>query len=104
MAAAAEELLGAHLDQSERISTLAYKAEKALKSGSGRAVSDRDARASINEWKNEIKHMNDRSKETISIDPEFAASFHIELALVNFYKLRLRKSSAVWKFEDHEKR
>jgi hypothetical protein len=104
LAAAAEELLGAHLSEPQRISTLAYKAEKALKSESGQTVSDKVARVSINEWKNEVKHMADGTNKTMSIDPAFAAEFHIEQALINFYNFGLQKSPAVWKFEDHKTR
>ena len=40
----------------------------------------------------------------LKIDPAFAARYHIEQALNNFYKLGLEKSAAIWKFEDHQKR
>ena len=59
LAAAAEELFGAHLPECQRISTLAWKAEKGLKSESGQTASDAAARKSVNEWKNEVKHMAD---------------------------------------------
>jgi len=103
LAAAAEELFGAHLPESQRISTLAWKAEKALKSESGPIVSDTVARRSVNEWKNEIKHMDAADNETVRIDPAFAAAHHIEQALVNFYTLGLPKSAAIWKFEDYQR-
>ena len=45
--------------------------------------------------------MND-DNPTIKIDPAFAAKHHIEQALINFYKLGLQKSAAIWKFEDHQ--
>ena len=102
LAAAAEELFGAHLPESQRILTLAWKAEKALKSETGSVASDAAARRSVNEWKNDVKHMNDDTSRTITIDPAFAAEHHIEQALLNFYKLNLRKSAAVRKFEDHQ--
>jgi hypothetical protein len=102
LSAAAEELLGAHLPVGQRISELAWKAEKAFKSEAGSIVSDAAARRSINEWKNEVKHMSDGTSRTLTIDPEFGAKHHIEQALINFYKLGLQKSSAVWKFEDYQ--
>ena len=102
LAAAAEELFGAHLPESQRIFTLAWKAEKALKSETESVPSDAAARKSVNEWKNDVKHMNDDTCRTITIDPAFAAEHHIEQALLNFYKLNLRKSAAVWKFEDYQ--
>jgi len=102
LAAAAEELFGAHLPNSRRISTLAWKAEKGLKSKLGHTASDREARKSVNEWKNEVKHMNDDTSPTLKIDPVFAAEYHIEQALINFYKLGLQKSAAIWKFEEHQ--
>jgi hypothetical protein len=102
LAAAAEELLGAHLPVSERIFASAWRAEKALKSETEPTPPDRAARASVNEWKNEVKHMNDPAYRTVLIDPAFAAEHHIEHALSNFYKLNLQKSAAVWKFEDHQ--
>jgi hypothetical protein len=102
LAAAAEELFGAHLPESRRIFTSAWKAEKALKSETGSLPSDAAARKSVNEWKNDVKHMNDGTSRTMTIDPAFAAKHHIEQALSNFYELRLRKSAAVWKFEDHQ--
>jgi hypothetical protein len=102
LAAAAEELFGAHLPESQRIFTLAWKAEKALMAETGSVPSDAAARRSVNEWKNDVKHMNDGTSPTIRIDPAFAAEHHIEQALVNFYKLHLRKSPAVWRFEGHQ--
>jgi hypothetical protein len=102
LSAAAEELFGAHLSQCERISTSAWKAEKALKSETGKTPTDAEARRSVNEWKNEVKHMNDSASRTLIINPEFAAEHHIEQALINFYKLPLQKSAAVWKFEDYQ--
>jgi hypothetical protein len=104
LAAAAEELFGAHLPECQRISTLAWKAEKGLKSESGQTASDAAARKSVNEWKNEVKHMADGTSLVLKIDPAFAARYHIEQALNNFYKLGLEKSAAIWKFEDHQKR
>jgi hypothetical protein len=102
LAAAAEELLGAYLPVGQRISTLGWKAEKALKSETGPILSDAAARRSVNEWKNEVKHMSDGTSRTLTIDPTFAAEHHIEQALVNFYKLQLEKSDAIWKFVDHQ--
>jgi len=102
LSAAAEELFGAHLPEHQRIFTSAWKAEKALMSETGPIVSDAVARRSVNEWKNDVKHMNDGASPIIRIDPAFAAEHHIEQALINFYKLNLRKSAAVWKFEDHQ--
>ena len=102
LSAAAEELFGAHLPKDQRIFTLAWKAEKALMSETGPIVSDAVARRSVNDWKNDVKHMNDGASPTIRIDPAFAAEHHIEQALINFYKLNLRKSAAVWKFEDYQ--
>ena len=104
LSAAAEELFGTHLPECDRISTSAWKAEKALKSETGKTPTDAEARRSVNEWKNEVKHMNDGACRTVTIDPAFAAEHHIEQALVNFYKLELQKSTAVWKFEDHQNR
>lgn len=102
LSAAAEELLGAHLPECERISTSAWKAEKALKSETEPTVSDKEARRSVSEWKNEVKHMNDGTSRALTIDPVFAAEHHIEQALVNYYKLNLKKSAAVWQFEDYQ--
>lgn len=102
LSAAAEELFGAHLPEGQRIFTLAWKAEKALMSETGPIPSDAEARRSVNEWKNDVKHMNVGASPTIRIDPAFAAEHHIEQALINLYKLNLRKSTAVWKFEDHQ--
>jgi hypothetical protein len=102
LSAAAEELFGAHLPEDERISTSGLRAEKALRSEIGLTPSDREAHRSVNEWKNEVKHMDDGARQTLTIDPQFAAEHHIEQALINFYKLQLRKSAAVWKFEDHQ--
>ena len=102
LAAAAEELFGAHLPESERISTFAWKAEKALRSETGSTPSDAEARRGVNEWKNAVKHKNDGASPTIKIDPAFAAEHHIGHALINLYKLNLRKSAAVWNFEDYQ--
>jgi hypothetical protein len=104
LAAAAEELFGAHLPKSQRIFTLAWKAERALKSETGPTPTDAAVRKSVNKWKNELKHMDDGTCPTVTLDPEFLAGHHIEQALTNFYKLKLPKSAAVWKFEDHQNR
>ena len=104
LSAAAEELLGALLLEGQRVSTLAWKAEKALISETGQTLSDREAMKSVNEWKNEVKHMNGGSPRTLIIDPAFAAEYHIGQALNNFYKLGLPKSIAVWNFEDIQNR
>jgi hypothetical protein len=58
----------------------------------------------VNEWKNEVKHMSDGTSRTLTIDLPFAAEHHIEEAPINFYKLGLQKSAAVWRFEDHQNR
>jgi len=104
LGAAAEALFGAHLPESQRIFTSAWKAERALKSETGSTPTDKVARRSVNEWKNELKHMNDPACRTVAIDPAFAAEHHIEQALINFYKLELQKTASVWKFEDHQNR
>jgi hypothetical protein len=109
LAAAAEELLGAHLPVSDRIFTSAWKAERGLMCLSGTVPADereavKKAIRSVNEWKNDVKHMSDGTSPTILIDPAFAAEHHIEQALVDFYKLNLRKSDAIWKFETHQNR
>lgn len=104
LSAAAEELLGAHLPEDERIFTLAWRAEKVLMSERGSTPTDAAAHRRVNEWKNDVKHMNDGTSPTIAIDPAFAAEHHIEQALNNFYKLNLGKSAAVWGFEDHQNR
>ena len=103
LAAAAEELFGAHLPESQRIFTSAWKAEKALKSETG-PTTDREARRSVTEWKNAVKHMDDPACRTVTIDPAFAAERYIEHALINFDKLKLPKSGAIWKFEDYQNR
>ena len=108
---AAGELFDGHLQESEQFFTAAWKAEKALMSETGplptdEAVdkaADKAARQSVNKWKNEVKHMNDGARRR-TIDPEFAAECLIEKALVSFYKLKLQKSPAIWKFEDHQNR
>ena len=73
LSAAAEELFGAHLPEDERISTLAWRAEKALMSETGSVPLDAVARKSVNEWKNDVKHMDDGTSPTITINPAFAA-------------------------------
>jgi hypothetical protein len=106
LAAAAEELFGAHLSDGQRISTFAWKAEKALRSENNAiiSISDKAARKSVNEWKNEVKHMADGTSDTLKIDPAFAAEYHIEHALINFHNLRLQESSAIRKFEERHSR
>ena len=111
LAGAAGELFDGHLQESEQFFTAAWKAEKALMSETGplptdEAVdkaADKAARQSVNKWKNEVKHMKDGARRR-TIDPEFAAECLIEKALVSFYKLKLQKSPAIRKFEDHQNR
>ena len=104
LAAAAEELFGAHFPEPQRVFSSAWKAEKALKSEQGPIPTDAVARKSVNEWKNEVKHMDDSASGTVMIDAAFAAEHHIEQALINFYKLKLQKTASVWKFEDRQNR
>ena len=101
LAGAAGELFDAHLPETEQFFTSAWKAEKALMSETGPIPSNAEARQSVNKWKNEVKHMNDGARRR-TIDAEFAAECLIEKALVSFYKLKLQKSPAIWKFEDHQ--
>jgi hypothetical protein len=39
---------------------------KALKSETGKSPTDAEARRSVNEWKNEVKHMNDGARKVWS--------------------------------------
>ncbi len=103
LAAAAEELFGAHLPEEERIGTRAWKAEKALRFfDTGNAPSDSEARRYVNEWKNEVKHMDNGKPDWLSIDPAFAAEHHIDQALVNYGKLGLWKSPTIRRFEEYQ--
>jgi hypothetical protein len=103
LAGAAEELLGKHLSEDRRIFTFAWRAEKALRSET-RPTSDEEARKSVTEWKNRIKHMDNSNDATVRVDPMAAAEFHIRLALTNFYNLNLPETPAIRKFEDHQSR
>ena len=106
LAAAAEELLGKHLPESACIYNMALKAQKALKileSGhepENLEMAHKEAKSVLLSSKNAIKHMND-AETTISIDSASEAAYWIEQALINFYKLKLRKSQTLWKFEDY---
>jgi hypothetical protein len=102
LAAAAEELLGAHLPEDQRIAALAWKAERAFKTETGRTPSNKEVSQSVNEWKNEIKHMSDGTSRTVTIDSAFATRHHIDHALINLHKLGLQRSAAIWKLEDYE--
>jgi hypothetical protein len=103
LAGAAEELLGAHLPEEERGATRAWKAQKALHYfNTGKAPSDAEAKRFVSKWKNEVKHMKDRTSPSVMIDPIYAAKWHINRAPINLHKLGLPKSSAVWRFEDYE--
>jgi hypothetical protein len=101
LAAAAEELLGAHLPEDERISTGAWRAQKALRSESQPTPSDKEAHRDVNKWKNEVKHMNN-GVPTLTIDEAAMAEWHIEHALINYYHLNLPKSAAIWRFDDYQ--
>jgi hypothetical protein len=106
LAGAAEELLGKHLPEDQRTFTFAWKAQKQLMSESGAIVSDMEARKSVTEWKNQIKHMDGGDDATVTFEfgPMAAAEFHIRNALTNFYNLNLPESPAIRKFEDHQSR
>jgi hypothetical protein len=113
LAGAAEELLGGHLEEEspddperQRISTFAWKAEKALKSKPEAPISDAEARKSVNQWRNQIKHMNNRddAMATFEYGLMAAAKFHIDFALTNFRKLNLPETPAIRKFEEHQRR
>src|SRR5882672_917951 len=87
LAAAAEELFGAHLPKPERIFTIALRAERAFILENPmlpEALSDADvnkkARKNVNEWSNKVKHMDDGESSTLEVDPAFAAEHHIEQA------------------------
>jgi hypothetical protein len=117
LAAAAEELFGKHLPESQRILTFAWKAERAFMSETrltpiNDKEADKEALKRVNKWKNEIKHMDEGACRTVTIDPAIMAEHYIEQALVNFsklrrrkrYKSRLSKSVMIWKFEDCQNR
>src|SRR5262249_33210480 len=103
LAGAAGGIFLGHLWGAEQVFTAARKAGKGLLVEKGTGPSDAEARQSVNKWKNEVKHMNDGARRR-TINPEFAAECLIEKALVSFYKLKLQKSPAIWKFEDHQNR
>ncbi len=103
LASAAEELFGAHLPECERISSLAWRAQKALLSETGPTPSDKEAWKSINNWKNQVKHMND-GVQTLIIDEVSIAEWHISEALVNHHYLNLPKSVAIRRFNDDQVR
>jgi len=80
LAAAAEELFGAHLPKPERIFTIALRAERAFILENPmlpEALSDADvnkkARKNVNEWSNKVKHMDDGESSTLEVDPAFPA-------------------------------
>jgi hypothetical protein len=101
LAAAAEELLGAHRPKDKHIFTLAWKAQKELRSETGLTPSDKEARNDVNKWKHQVKHMSD-GVPTLTIDEAAMAEWHIEHALVNYYHLKLPKSAAIWRFEAYQ--
>jgi hypothetical protein len=80
LAGAAEELFGKYLPKRQRIFTLAWKAEKALQSETGPIPTDKQAQKSVNKWKNEVKHMDDGTPRTLTID----------LACTRFRRQRVR--------------
>jgi hypothetical protein len=110
LASTAEELFGAYLPKDQRIFTLAWKAERALKAekkpiapdSNSHKVAMKESQKSVNEWKNEVKHMNAGNNYKLEVDPAFAAEFCIGQALINFYKLKLQKSAAIWRFEEYQ--
>jgi hypothetical protein len=100
LAAVAEELFGGHLAEEHRIEQSALKAEKALLAERGCDPTEREVHRSVKKWKNEVKHMGSRTASSLHIDEVFAADYHIEQALINFYRLGLQKSPAIWRYED----
>jgi hypothetical protein len=104
LAGAAEELLGKHLPEDKRIFPFACKAEKQLLSETRPDVSDGEARKSVTEWKNQVKHMNNSDDATVTIDPLLVAEFYIQHALTNFYNMGLPDTLAIRKFDDYQSR
>lgn len=95
LAAAAEELLGAHLPSKERFFAFTVKAQQTLhKLKTGEEQSYSKAREFVLWSKNTIKHM-DSNDTKITIDPKFEAEFWIEHALVNYSKLNIPKSQTL---------
>jgi hypothetical protein len=82
LAGAAEELLGKHLPEDQRIFNFAVRAEKQFMLESRATVSDKEARNSVTGWKNQIKHMDDSDDATVTFEfgPMAAAEFYIRHA------------------------
>jgi len=120
LAAAAEELFGRHLPESERMSSIALRAQIGLQVSESeeqieyaaahdkKGAQYRKAKQIVLDQKNAIKHMNDDGGDpTVTLNPRSVARDWIEYALVNFetvrgipeYKGRLRKSPTMQKFE-----
>jgi hypothetical protein len=106
LAGAAEELLGKHLPEKERILTSGSKAERALIAETGRILSEREARDRLLAAKNQIKHMANSDDETVTFEfgPLAEAAFLIRLAVTNLYNLNWPDTPAIQKFEEHAHR
>lgn len=125
LAAAAEELFGKHLPETERASFMVLKGQIALQVLDGgeeieyAAAQDKKgkeyekAKGIVLGPKNRIKHMNDDGSDaTVTIDRIAEAQWWIEHALINYdkvrkihgYKRHSLKSQTMLKFEDYRVR
>jgi hypothetical protein len=126
LAGAAEELLGKHLPENDRICTLAWKAQVALAIEYTGSILTRDeihnstskagkefkkkAVEVVCGPKNSIKHYDGSSDSDVRIDVVAMAEIYLEHALINFdtlrnqegFQSRLPKSSVMWKFEEFQ--
>jgi hypothetical protein len=102
LAGAATELFDAHLPKQTRISEIAWKCQRALhESETGSQPSNKEINEVVNGSRNAIKHMDQDGVVTVAFDPIAEAEWYIDNALISFEKLRLTKTPAAWRYQDH---
>ena len=103
IAGACDEILGKYLKLKEIDTSLETETAALIsikKNLNGIHSTVKDTRNFLNQFKNAIKHMDDRAETTVIMDPEFEAETMLDRAIVNWWRLGKRHSPLMEKFLD----
>lgn len=110
LASAAAELLDQHLPEEIRSFNRAWKGQRALQAIESGVYpetefeykkADREAKRVVNQSKNAVKHMSD-GEPSVLIDPPCEAEWWLESALNSYYKLGLKRTTTLQRFEAYQ--
>ena len=102
LAGAASELFDGHLPKERRTGEIAWRGQKVLhRIEKGREATNSEINEVVNGAKNAVKHMDDDSVSTVTVDAHWEAQWYIESALNGFEKLGLKRTPTIWRYLDY---